>query len=170
METTVIFGRAFLDNHHIKTHEQVRVYEVGDNTYIGSESTDMEHFCSGQCAITRLNKLNYCRISGNQYFHLHVGWPERIDTADLQDLDTGDDPYVECAACGEVLVRDDVKYETTYGMKLSTVLDKRDPTKSPQPVNGVGSIYQSNPTRSFPWGALTMPMMTIGGSCKQRWC
>lgn len=134
MKESILYGSAFLDDRPLTGDENIRVYTWHGHQYIGRDTSDISHTCSHDCTLALLN------LDGYQIVHEHAWqgyWtavavktlsPDEwatINTADVQVLDTGDDPYVECANCGDVLVHNDQEYLAQYGRSLGEALNER---------------------------------------------
>lgn len=114
---TLIYGTAFRDDDYSDPRGGVRVYRAGGAQFLGYDSSDMEHVCSDACLRKRRAQILAAGEGfreddyrgGNELFHALVG-PEfdnrDVTTIDVSGFDPGDDPYVVCAVCGDVMIDD----------------------------------------------------------------
>lgn len=115
---SVVYGQAFevdIDD-NIINHPNVRSYVVNGRAFIGSDTWEIEHFCGMEC-FTPPEDWNSTRF-GDVYVNLNNSHQGYFATADIQEFDPSDDPYILCDGCGEELVRDDEAYEAMYGRPI----------------------------------------------------
>lgn len=124
---SIVFGTAF----EVPAGDRssfVRKYRIdGDSRlFIGEDTSDISHVCNEACAETVLREAgNYVRCEDPGSYIIVPDAPfnpsdlfTHISTADIQEFDRGDDPYVCCAACGEELHRDDAAYLEMFGRPI----------------------------------------------------
>lgn len=127
MTLSMIYGEAFRDDDADPMDSRIRVYVIARGVrYVGHDSHEVAHVCDWDCAMAALPN-EYMPTEGwgishpRAYVSIHTD--ERppftyARTCDISDFDPGDDPYIECDACGAVLLRDDEAYETMYGRRI----------------------------------------------------
>jgi len=119
MATSIVYGNAFPDTRDDNAH--IRQYVKGGEVWTGYDTDDIAHYCDRLCARNDLAGWEPTD-DADVWIRREGGASDHVATADIGSADYGDDPYVECATCGEVLYRNDDAYEATYGERLADVL------------------------------------------------
>jgi hypothetical protein len=127
---SVIFGTAFEvpTDDDILDHPSVRPYRTDDGrAFIGHDTLDIAHACGLPCAvlivggewalaISHDDAMSGVDLTGEKFTD---GRPTGyFTTFDIVAFDPGDDPYVVCAQCETVLLRDDDAFLAQYGRPI----------------------------------------------------
>lgn len=100
----------------------VRIYLADGRAFMGTETTDLVHVCGPACAQTVIEEMGgfvQCDDPATQeYVCTEADVNGEFATADVSSFDAGDDTYVLCGACKEVLHADGPAHFAAYGTLL----------------------------------------------------
>lgn len=118
---TIVIGTAMEVNADHPDAAYVRIYRADGRAFMGTETHTLSHACDSACAQSIVEEMGgfvSCTDSTTALVCTEANVNGEYATVDVQSFDAGDDTYVLCDACKEVLHADGPAHLAMFGTLL----------------------------------------------------